>query len=191
MDLSPSLLLAVASGVVIAATCGLRAFLPLLAIGIAARFFGLPLHEAARWLAHDAALVALALATVLEIAGDKIPVVDHVLDSVGLVVRPLAAAFGSFAVLQGVPAPWGPMIAVVLGGLALGVQGVKATTRVGSTAATAGAANPLLSVAEDVAALVGVILAFLAPLLAAIGIVVLLGWLAGRGAGRQAGSSRA
>lgn len=182
MDLSPSLLLGIASGVVIAATCGLRAFLPLLALGLAARFFSVPLHEGARWLANDAALVALGLATVLEIAGDKIPVVDHVLDTIGLVVRPLAGAFGSFAVLQGMPAPWGPILAVVLGGLALGVQGIKATTRIGSSAATLGTANPAVSVAEDVAAVFGVILALLAPVIAAVGIVVLLSWLAGRAA---------
>lgn len=185
------MLLAVASGVVIAATCGLRAFLPLLALGIAARFFGLPLHEAARWLTHDAALIALGLATVLEIAGDKIPAVDHALDAVGLLVRPLAAAFGSFAVLQGVPSPWGPILAVVLGGLALGVQGLKATTRVGSTAATAGVGNPMLSAAEDVTALLGVVLALVMPVLAAIAVVVGIVWLAGRGPGRRAAAPRA
>ena len=132
------------------------------------------------------ALIALGIATLLEIAGDKIPVVDHALDAVGLVVRPVAAAFGSFAVLPGMPSPWGAIVAVVLGGLALGVQGVKAKTRLGSSAVTLGVANPLLSLAEDAAALAGVILALVAPVIAAVAIVALLAWLGSRAAQRRA-----
>ena len=52
------------------------------------------------WLAHDFALVALGVATVVEIAADKIPVVDHVLDVLGLAVRPAAAWLASYAVFH-------------------------------------------------------------------------------------------
>jgi uncharacterized membrane protein len=176
---NPSLLLALASGIVLAATCGLRAFLPLLALGLAARFGSLTLAASMDWLRSDLALVALAVATVAEIAGDKVPALDHALDMLGIAVRPLAAVFGSYAVLAGWPHPWGPLVAVALGGLALGVQGVKAKTRLGSSALTLGQANPLLSLGEDVLAAVGTLLALVVPVIAltltAIAVWLILG----------------
>jgi uncharacterized membrane protein len=179
MDFSsfdPRLLLALASGIVIAATCGLRAFLPLLALGIAARVNLLPLASSLRWLESDLALVALAVATLAELAADKVPILDHALDAVGMVVRPAAAAFGSFVVLHGWPEPWGALIALVLGGLALGVQGAKAKVRLGSTVVSLGHANPVLSMIEDLVALAGTVLALVVPVLA-LTLMVLGLWL--------------
>ncbi|NOT34896.1 MAG: DUF4126 domain-containing protein [Candidatus Eisenbacteria bacterium] len=190
MDFQPATLLAIASGVVIAATCGLRAFLPLFALGLVARFTALPLHEATGWLRSDVALISLGVATLAEILGDKIPVVDHVLDAVGLAVRPLAAAFGSFALLQGVPEPWSALIAITLGGFALGVQGVKAKARLGSSALTLGTANPLLSFAEDALALLGTALALLAPIVALIGVLLVLAWVTRRASRRPQDAAR-
>jgi len=188
--LDPRLLLALASGIVIAATCGLRAFLPLLALGAAARFDLLRLAPSMEWLASDIALVALGAATVAELAADKIPLLDHALDVVGAVVRPLAAVFGSYVVLQGWPAPWGALIALALGGLALGVQGAKAKARIGSTAISLGHANPVLSVFEDVLAFVGTVLAILLPALAlaltALGLWLIFGRRRPRGAAPRA-----
>ena len=151
------LLLALVSGIAIAAACGLRAFLPLLALGLAARFGLFHLRPGAEWMAGDPALWALGIATVLEIASDKVPVVDHVLDVVGTLLRPVAAWLGAFAVLQGWSSPWAQIAALVLGAGALAVHGVKAKTRLGSTLATAGHANPLLSVLEDSGAIVLVV----------------------------------
>jgi uncharacterized membrane protein len=183
MELSsfdPRLLLALASGIVIAATCGLRAFLPLLALGIAARVNLLPIASSLRWLESDLALVALAVATLAELAADKVPILDHALDAVGAVVRPAAAAFGSFVVLQGWPEPWGALIALMLGGLALGVQATKAKARLGSTVVSLGHANPVLSVIEDVIALAGTLLALVLPVLAltlvVLGLWFVFGW---------------
>jgi hypothetical protein len=104
MELHPSLLLALAAGVAIAAASGLRAFLPLLGVGLAGRFLHLPLNEGTRWLTSDVALFALAVAAVIEIAGDKIPVVDHALDVIGTFIRPAAAAVAAYAMLDQMPA---------------------------------------------------------------------------------------
>src|SRR5205085_9850019 len=99
-------IIALFTGVGIAAACGLRAFLPLLAVGVAARAGLIHLHAGSEWLAGDRALWALGVAAALEIAGDKIPVVDHALDAIGTLLRPVAAAVGAYAVLQGWGAPW-------------------------------------------------------------------------------------
>jgi len=145
--------LALLSGVAVAASCGLRAFLPLLALGLAARAELITLRGGAAWLSGDLALVALGVAAVLEIVGDKIPVVDHALDAAGTVVRPAAAWLGSFAVLSGWPTPWAQLAAVALGTMALTVHGLKSSVRLGSTVTTLGAGNLLLSLLDDVMAL--------------------------------------
>ena len=171
------LALALVGGVVIAATTGLRAFLPLFALGVAGRFGWWPADEHMKWLQSTPALVALGLATVLEIAGDKIPVVDHLLDAIGTVVRPVAGVAGSFVVLQAFPTPWGQIVALVLGGLTLGVHGIKAKTRLGSSIATMGTANPALSFIEDLLALFGTVFALLLPFLGLFVALVAVGLL--------------
>ncbi|TMQ73936.1 MAG: DUF4126 family protein, partial [Candidatus Eisenbacteria bacterium] len=45
------------SGVAVAASCGLRAFLPLLALGLAARASLITLRGGAAWLSGDLALI--------------------------------------------------------------------------------------------------------------------------------------
>jgi hypothetical protein len=173
------LVLALLSGIGIAAACGLRAFLPLFVVGLAARSGFLPLHAGSEWLAGDNALWALGIATVLEIAADKIPVVDHALDALGTFLRPAAAWVGGFAVLQGWGEPWAQIGAVVLGAGALAVHGAKAKARLGSTAMTAGHANPALSVLEDLTSFGLLAAAILAPL-AALVLVLLLVWMVRR-----------
>jgi Domain of unknown function (DUF4126) len=180
-----SLVLALCAGLAVAAAAGLRAFLPLLAVGLAARFAGLPLEPSLRWLSSDIALVALGTAAVLEIAGDKIPVVDHALDAIATVVRPVAAAIASYGLLVHFPTPWGQILALLLSGAALAVHAMKAKTRLGSTLLTAGFANPWLSVGEDVSALTLLVLALLVPVLAAVLVIALFTALARLGRRRK------
>jgi len=161
-----NLLLAVAAGVGLAAASGLRAFLPLLAVGLAGRHGFLHLQPGLEWLESDPALWSLAAATALELIGDKVPVVDHVLDSIGTVVRPVAAWVATYAVLQDWGTPWAQLLAVALGVGALAVHGAKVHTRLGSTALSLGHANPILSTLEDAVALGLVLAAVLVPLLA-------------------------
>ena len=170
------LALALASGIGIAAASGLRAFLPLFAVGVAARLGWIPLHHGSEWLASDPALWALGCATVLEIAGDKIPVVDHALDAIGTVLRPVAAFLGGYAVLRGWGEPWAQIASIALGAGAIAIHAAKAKTRLGSTAVSLGHANPILSVLEDLTSVGLLLVAILAPL-AVLVLVVLLVWL--------------
>ena len=170
MDLN--LLLALATGVGLAAACGLRAFLPLLAVGLAARFGLLHLHPGLEWLAGAPALWSLAAATAIELLADKVPVLDHALDALGTALRPAAAGLGTYAVLQGWGTPWAQLLALALGAGALAVHGAKAHTRLGSTALSLGHANPFLSALEDFLALALVVAAVLLPLLALSLVVV-------------------
>ena len=166
--------LALATGVGIAAACGLRAFLPLLLLGLASRFAGLPLVPQVHWLTSNVALIALGVATVLELAADKIPIVDHVLDALGIVVRPAAAWLGAYAVLVHWPGPWAQVVGILLGGGALVLHGIRAKLRLGSTALTLGAANPVISFFEDLVTLILVVTAILAPLLV---LAIIFAWV--------------
>jgi hypothetical protein len=171
-----NLILALASGVGLAAAAGLRAFLPLLAVGLAARFGLLQPRPGLEWLASDPALWALGTATALELLADKIPLLDHALDALGTVLRPAAAALGAYAVLGHWGSPWAQLAAIALGAGALAVHGAKAHARLGSTALTLGHANPFLSGLEDLLALLLVATALLLPVLALL-LVVAAAWV--------------
>ena len=74
------ILLQVAMGVSLAACAGLRAFLPLLVVGAFGRLGFVPLTGAFEWLSSWPALAVFGVAVVVELAADKFPVVDHLLD---------------------------------------------------------------------------------------------------------------
>lgn len=176
--------LALLAGIAIAAAAGLRAFLPLFLIGLAARFELIGLHENVRWLADTPVLVALGAATVFEIAADKIPIVDHALDSIATFIRPVAAWIGAYAMLIHWPSPWAAAVATLLAGGSLAVHALKGVVRIGSTASTAGTANPVVSTAEDALSLSLVVMAVLVPALAVLLLLAIVWTLRRRRRGR-------
>jgi Domain of unknown function (DUF4126) len=158
---------AAAFGVVLAATAGLRAFLPVFSASLFAWMTDLPLPGNLAWLEKPQTVLIFGIATLLEILGDKIPIVDHALDGVQVLTKPVLVALTPF--LYQLAPEQSVAIGILVGApLALGVHSAKATARLGSTATTGGMGNPLLSVAEDVAAIAAIVLGFLAPLLALV-----------------------
>lgn len=165
-----------ALGFSLAATTGLRAFLPLFAAAAAARAGMVQLGPSFAWLASDAALIVFGSAVVFELLGDKIPVLDHALDAGGIVVKPAAATLLTASMFTSMDPVMATVLGLVAGGAtAGGVHLVKAKARVASTAFTAGVANPVLSLIEDLVAVIGVVLAILIPVVVAITIVIFLG----------------
>lgn len=162
------LVLAAMAGISIAAACGLRAFLPLLALAGGARIGLVQLSPTMAWLSGDAVILALTTATIIELLADKIPALDHVLDTVSTIIRPLAAAFAAWVGIAGLHPMLGMSAALVMGAGALGVHALKAKTRVGSSALTLGTANPVLSFIEDAITVTISAVALLAPILGAI-----------------------
>lgn len=171
----------------LAASAGLRAFLPLFVVGIAGRLQLVPLGDRFEWLSTPAALTVLGVAVLVEVLGDKLPVVDHALDAVGTVARPVAGAVAAAAPLAALDPLTGMVVGVVLGSsVAGGVHAAKATLRLGSTASTAGLANPALSVGEDAASLLGSVVALVLPVMAFAAALAILG--AGYRLGRRRAS---
>jgi len=134
----------------LAASAGLRAFLPLLVVGVAGRLELIGLGERFTWMATDAALIVFAIAVVIEVLGDKIPIVDHALDAAGTFVRPIAGALAAASPITAMDPVTATVVGVIIGAtVAGGVHAAKAGTRILSTGGTAGLATPLISVTED------------------------------------------
>lgn len=167
--------------VALAAAAGLRAWLPLLVAGILARLGLAELGASFGWLGSWPALALLGGATVLEVAGDKIPVVDHALDAVGTFLRPLAGTLAAAATLVHIEDPLSALVVGLIVGApaALAPHVAKSTLRGVSTGTTAGVANPLLSLIEDGVSLLITVFAFLVPVLTLL-LLALGGWLGWR-----------
>ncbi len=168
-------LAAILAGFGLAAPAGLNAWLPLLMVGLAARFTHLiHLNAPYNLLSETWVLIVLAVLLFIEIMADKVPVVDSMNDAIHTFIRPAAGAI-LFAAQNDAVGGLNPALALILGLLAAGsVHAVKAGTRPLVTATTAGIGNPFVSILEDVLVIVSVLLALVVPVLSAILFVVLL-----------------
>ena len=173
------------TGTGLAASAGLNAYIPLLTMGLLARYSDLiDLPSGWQWLANGWVIAILVLLLAVEVVADKIPVVDHFNDVVQTVVRPTAGglAFGAGSASETVTVSdpgsffsthqWVPVAAGVI--IALGVHGLKAVSRPVVNATTAGVGAPVASTAEDVSSIVMSVLAILLPILVLLMLVVLI-----------------
>lgn len=175
----------VVMGMSLAACAGLRAFLPLLVMGLLERFGHAPISSGFTFLARTDVLVILAVATVIEIVADKIPVVDHCLDAIATFVRPVAGAMLASSMMTGLDPALAIIVGLMLGGgTALTVHGGKVALRATSTGtapAHAGLGNTAISTVEDVAIGGLMWLTLNHPLVAFVVVLVVIGlavWLA-------------
>ena len=177
------------TGTGLAASAGLNAYIPLVTMGLLARYTDyIDLPSGWSWLSNGWTLAILIVLLAVEVVADKIPVVDHVNDIVQTVVRPTAGglAFGAGSSSETVTVAdpgsffgshqWVPVAAGVL--IALCVHGVKAASRPVVNATTAGVGAPVASTAEDISSVVLSLLAILLPILVLVGLVLLAlgGW---------------
>lgn len=156
---------------------GLNAYIPLLVVGLLARFGVLDLAAPYDLLANPWVLLGVGVVGLLDFVGDKIPGVDHALHLAGGVVNAAAGAV-LFAAQSGI-AEVPPALSLALGLIvAGGVHAGRAAVRPVATATTGGLANPVLSAAEDTASFGLSVLAIFAPVLALLGLVGVLAFAA-------------
>ena len=161
-------------GLALAACAGLRLFMPFLFLSVMARYAHTPTPEMLSWVGTDVGFFTLLSATILESLGDKVPMVDHVLDSVQTLIKPIAGMMLPVALLNDASPVAAWTLGIAAGApLALGVHATKAGTRVASTATTAGTANPIVSFFEDALAAVILVLTAIAPIIAALAVLAL------------------
>lgn len=152
---------------------GLNAYLPLLTVGLVARYTNLiHLEGTYALLSNPVVLLIIAVLALIDFIGDKIPAVDHALHAVGLVIAPIAGAILFMSTNSGVGSV-SPLLAAICGVvIAGGTHSARATARPLATMTTAGVANPVISFFEDVTALVLSVLAILVPVLAFVLVLV-------------------
>lgn len=174
------------TGTGLALSAGLNAYIPLLALGLLARFTTLvDLPAAWDWLADPWVLGILGALLAIEVVADKVPSVDHLNDIVQTIVRPTAGglvfAAGSGSTTPAITDPGefftsSAALPVILGVvLALVTHLVKATVRPVVNLSTAGTGAPVVSVVEDVSSVTLAVLAILVPILVVVFLVVLTG----------------
>ncbi len=175
-------------------SAGVRAYLPILALGIASHLpalvgFQIQLRPEFAWVGNPFFLGLIGLLTIYEISADKIPVVDHLNDAVHTIIRPISGAllFTATANPLATSGSTGAIIAAIIGaGLAGTTHFAKAgVIRPASTVATAGLANPVVSLIEDVFVIFTTILALVVPVLGII-FIALMVFLVVRGLARLA-----
>ena len=161
-------------GVGLAAACGFRVFLPLLVMGLAARVGFLDLSDGFEWMASTPALITVAVAMACEIGAYYVPWLDNLLDTVAM---PAAVAAGTLVSAANVetatPLLSWSVAAVAGGGAAAVVQAGTTLLRGASTMVTAGLGNPVVSTAENGAAVGMSLLSLAAPVLALTTVLVL------------------
>ena len=192
-------MLASLTGLGLSAAAGLNAYIPLLLVGLLARFTGVvDLPEPYRWIQSGWALGVVAALLLAEIVLDKIPVVDHLNDVVQTLVRPTVGGVifaATTAAGQADASTWMQQhqwVAVLLGVVVAGaVHALKATARPLVNVSTVGVGTPAVSAAEDAASLSLSLVAVFLPLLVLV-VVALLVWagVALRRAARRGGRGR-
>ncbi|MGN9911668.1 DUF4126 domain-containing protein [Phytohabitans sp. LJ34] len=170
------------TGTGLAASAGLNAYIPLLTMGLLARYTDLiELPSGWSWLGNGWVITILALLLAVEFFADKIPMVDSVNDVVQTVVRPTAGglAFGAGSSSEtvlvtdpGETGQWMPVVAGVL--IALGMHGIKAAARPVINAGTAGVGAPVASTAEDFTSVSMSVVAIVMPFLVLVFLVAIV-----------------
>jgi uncharacterized membrane protein len=173
-----NVVLVILMAISLSAAAGLRAFIPPFAISLLAQAGYITLAPGFEWMGRWEVAAIFGLAAVLEIAADKFPGVDNFLDAAGLIVKPAAGALLASSIITGMD----PMLAMVLGLIAGAttagtIHVAKAKLRLLSTGFTGGLGNPVLSWVEDVLAVLGTALGYLAAPLAALVVIAMLAWI--------------
>jgi hypothetical protein len=163
----------------LSASAGLNAYIPLLLVGLLARYTNLmTLNKPWDTLANPWIILLLCVLVIIEMLADKIPAVNHINDLIQTLIRPAAGAI-AFAASANVVTNVSPVLALAAGLLVAGtVHVAKAgAIRPAVTATTAGAGNIPVSIAEDVVSTVVSLLSIIVPFLIGTLLIVLAAFI--------------
>ena len=163
----------------LSASAGLNAYIPLLMVGLIARYTDL-MHLSAPWdaLTNPWIILLLCVLVIIEMLADKVPAVNHLNDAIQTFVRPVAGAI-VFAASANVITNVHPVLALAAGVLVAGtVHVAKAgALRPAVTATTGGVGNIPVSIAEDIVATITSFLAIVLPLLIGTLLIVIAAFI--------------
>jgi hypothetical protein len=153
---------------------GLNAYIPLLSVGLLSRYTDL-IDLSGTWagLEDPVLLSVIGVVGVVDFVGDKVPVVDHVLHAIGMVVAPVVGGVLALATANAFDVDAG--LVTVLGVvLALATQVGRTAARPVSTVTTGGAGNAVVSLGEDGLSGALSVTSIVWPAVAAIAVVLVL-----------------
>lgn len=169
------LFLSICIGIGLSAACGFRVFVPLLCLSTAANTGHVDLSPGFAWIGSTPALIAFAVATVLEIAAYYVPWVDNLLDTVAVPIATVAGIVATASVITDIEPFWKWTLAVIAGGgVATTTQLTTTKARVTSSATTGGLGNPVIATIENVLSTVLSVVSVIWPVVALVLAVLLL-----------------
>lgn len=175
---------AAVTGLGLSASAGLNAYIPILVVGLLARFTdAVALPHQFEWMSGGPGIAIIAVLLAAEVFLDKVAIVDHVNDMIQTAVRPAAggAVFAATSAAGQVDSsafmranPWiGWALGIVV---ALAVHLAKTGVRPVINAGTLGLGTPIVSTAEDTVSLSLSLVAVLLPVVALI-LLIIFAWV--------------
>jgi hypothetical protein len=158
--------LAVITGIGLAAACGFSIFVPLLLLNLASTYGYIHLTSGFEWIGGYYATIAFALATVLEITAYYVPWLDNVMDAIASPVSIVAGAIATASIMTGMPPSLKWMVAIIAGGGIAGLlHGSTAALRAKSSLFTGGTGNMIVSTLEFLGSIITSVLAIILPVI--------------------------
>lgn len=166
-------------GIGLSAACGFRVFVPLFVMSLASLTGWFEPMKGFEWLAMPSVCIALAVATLCEVAAYYIPWVDNALDTIATPASMIAGTLATMAVSSGEMSQFASWAAAIIigGGTAGVVQMNTVAARAVSTGTTGGIANPLLSTGELIGAVLLSVLSLIVPVLAVLLVILSVIWI--------------
>lgn len=163
-------LIAASTGLGLAAASGFRVFLPpfLMAVWLRLGFLDVNIEGSEfEAFSSDVSILLLGVASLSEIMAYKIPWMDNMLDSLATPMAGLAGIYVVAVSLEGAdPSVQWALAIIAGGGASLSIQSATVAGRGLSSMFTLGLANPFFSLIEDIASVLLIFIALLAPLAA-------------------------
>jgi len=171
-------LIAASTGLGLAAASGFRVFLPpfLMAVWVRVGFLDVNIEGTEfEAFSSDVSILLLGVASLSEILAYKIPWMDNMLDSLATPMAGLAGVSVVAVSLEGAdPSVQWALAIIAGGGTSLSIQSATVAGRGLSSMFTLGLANPFFSLIEDIASVLLIFIALLAPLVALCASMILI-----------------
>jgi len=171
-------LIAASTGLGLAAASGFRVFLPpfLMAVWVRIGFLDVNIEGTEfEAFSSDVSILLLGVASLSEILAYKIPWMDNMLDSLATPMAGLAGVSVVAVSLEGAdPSVQWALAIIAGGGTSLSIQSATVAGRGLSSMFTLGLANPFFSLIEDIASILLIFIALLAPLVALCASTILI-----------------
>lgn len=172
------LLLSLFVGIGLSATSGFRLFIPFLIMSIASLAGQLELSSGFEWIGSYPALIAFAVAALIEILAYLFPIIDNLVSMISAPVAVVAGTLITASVIVDLDPLFTWSLATIAGGGAsLTSKTTSTLMHTGSTTLSGGTANPVVSTLETIYSTVMAVLSVLVPVLAIIffGIILWIG----------------